>query len=137
MDKVLENDIAAEVTKEPELHSDLGKLKPDLVIKNRVGVFVVDVTVRHEDGDYLKVAKIEKERKYGILLPAMQRERAAPSAEVLPIVVGNRGAMPVETIKCLQKLGIARSHQKTISLMALRSSIEIYHAFMDYNRQIL
>jgi hypothetical protein len=42
---------AVEVTKEPDLTLPTGeKLKPDLVIKNREGVFVVDVTVRHEDG---------------------------------------------------------------------------------------
>jgi hypothetical protein len=40
-----------EVCKEPNLLLDCGeKLKPDLVIKNQSGVFVVDVTVRHEDG---------------------------------------------------------------------------------------
>ncbi|XP_021937303.1 uncharacterized protein LOC110838432 [Zootermopsis nevadensis] len=101
MDKAMENDKAAEVTKEPELPSDKGKLKPDLVMKNQAGVFVVD-------GDYLKVAKLEKEIKYGILLSAMQRERAAPSAEALPIF-GTRGAMPADTIKCLDKLGYSKA----------------------------
>jgi hypothetical protein len=102
MEKVINKDATAEVTKEPELFSDKGKLKPDLVIKNRAGVFVVDVTVRH-DGEYLNNAKKDKERKYGVLQPAMQRKRLAPSAEVMPIVVGTTAAMPVDTIKCLEK----------------------------------
>ncbi|XP_021915981.1 uncharacterized protein LOC110828025 [Zootermopsis nevadensis] len=131
MDRIMEMDKTADVTKEPELHSVNGKLKPDLVIKNQRGVFVVDVTVRHEDEDYLKIAKEEKQEKYGILLPAMQQERGAPTAEVLPIVVGTRGAMPTDTIKCLQKLGMGRSYHKTISLMALRSSITPFWIIRD------
>jgi hypothetical protein len=75
----------------------MGKIKPDMVVKNQSGVFLVDVTVRHEDGDYLKIAKKDKETKYGPLLPAIQRKRDAPTAEVLPIVVGTRGAMPLDT----------------------------------------
>jgi hypothetical protein len=137
MEEIMERDKAAEVTKEPELQSEKGKLKPDLVVKNQVGVFVVDVTVRHEDGEYLKLAMKEKQTKYGPLLPAMQREREAPAAEVLPIVVGTRGAMPAGTIKCLEKLGIRGKHLLTISMIALRSSIELYHAFMDYDRSTL
>ncbi|KDR21437.1 Retrovirus-related Pol polyprotein from type-1 retrotransposable element R2 [Zootermopsis nevadensis] len=91
MDKIMSNDKTAEVTKEPELQSEKGKLKPDLVVKNQSGVFVVDVTVRYEDGEYLKLAMKEKKDKYGLLLSAMQRERNVPTAEVLPIVVGTRG----------------------------------------------
>jgi hypothetical protein len=98
---------------------------------------VVDVTVRHEDGEYLKIAMSEKQTKYVPFLSAMQRERDAPAADVLPIVVGTRGAMPSDTIKCLKKLGISRMHQLTISMIARRSSIELYHPFMDYDRKTL
>jgi hypothetical protein len=33
------------------------------VIGNREGVFVVDITVRHEDGDYLEKGRLEKDRE--------------------------------------------------------------------------
>ncbi|CAG9825768.1 unnamed protein product [Phaedon cochleariae] len=90
-------------------------LKPDLVIQRQGRVLVVDVTVRHEDGNNLAMGHNDKMRKYGQLL-------------------GTRGAMPRKTIQGLQKLGITtKGVYKTISLIALRSSIEIYHDYMDYN----
>jgi hypothetical protein len=62
----------------------------------------------------------------------------AERGEVLPIVVGTRGAMPKNTIRALRKLGITSAgHLRTIFLMALQSSIEIYHAFIDYDGALL
>jgi hypothetical protein len=106
-----------------------------MVIKNHEGVFVVDVTVRHEDGDYLAKGRLYKREKYAPLLP-IQRERVATtSAEVLPMVIGTRGAMPAESVEALHRIGIKdRKTLLTISLIALRSSIGLYHAFMDYDR---
>jgi hypothetical protein len=50
--RIVDVDEETVVSREPTLQSLKGEvLKPDLVIKNREGVFVVDVTVRHEDGD--------------------------------------------------------------------------------------
>jgi hypothetical protein len=99
---------------------------------------VVDVTVRHEDGEYLSLAREEKINKYKGLLPQLRTVFGAGNGEVLPIVVGTRGAMPRNTMRALGKLGIkSASHLRTISLMALRSSIEIYHAFMDYDGALL
>jgi hypothetical protein len=47
--RILERDKGAVITREPILRSPKGEvLKPDLVVKNREGVFVVDVTVRHD-----------------------------------------------------------------------------------------
>jgi hypothetical protein len=58
--------------REPTLHSPEGMvLKPNLVVKNQGGVFVVDVTVRHEDGDYLQMGR-SKIKKYSQLLPDLQ-----------------------------------------------------------------
>ena len=111
-----------------------GNLKPDLVVQSRRGVFVVDVTVRHEDNDYLAQGHKDKLQKYSRLLPPLQRDLGASAAEVLPIVVGTRGAMPKETVKNLSKLNITdRKTLITISMIALRNSIEQYHMFMDYD----
>ncbi|XP_068917750.1 uncharacterized protein [Tenebrio molitor] len=97
-------------------------------------VFVVDVTVRHEDGNPLAQGRQAKLEKYEPLLPTLQEQLGALSGEVLPIVVGTRRALPKETIEALKKLKITdRKTLLTISLIALRASIRIYHAFMDYN----
>jgi hypothetical protein len=56
-----EKDEAVEVMKEPELTLPTGeKLKPDLVIKNREGVFVVDVTARHKHN--LQISELKAQR---------------------------------------------------------------------------
>lgn len=132
---VLGKDTAAIVLKEPLIPlAEGGNLKPDLIIKNQTGVFVVDITVRHEDGDYLRKAKQEKEDKYKKILPNMLHQFQAEKGEVLPIVIGTRGAMPKKTLTSLAILGLKKTGElKTISLMALRSSIELYHAFIDYD----
>jgi hypothetical protein len=71
--QVIEQDKETAVTREPNLRSPDGDvLKPDLVIKSREGVFVVDVTDRQEDGDYLRLDKRSKIEKYGKLLPDLQ-----------------------------------------------------------------
>ncbi|KAG5869820.1 hypothetical protein JTB14_037555 [Gonioctena quinquepunctata] len=123
------------VTVEPTLVAPCdGNLKPDLVIQSQGRVFVVDVTVRHEDGKSLAIGRNSKIEKYSQLLPQLRQRYQATEAEVLPIVVGTRGAMPRESTKCLAKLGLkSKSILKTMSLIALRCSIEIYHDFMDYN----
>lgn len=45
---------------------------------------------------------------------------------------GTRGVMPKETKACLKQMGISRvGILKSISLIALRSSVAMYHQFMD------
>jgi hypothetical protein len=100
--QVIKRDPQAAVTKEPTIGLPTGEnLKPDLVIKSRDRVFVVDVTVRHEDGDYLTQGRNDKIIKYAPLLPVLQDRMGAGSGEVLPVVVGTRGAMPKETVEVL------------------------------------
>ncbi|KAG5875374.1 hypothetical protein JTB14_016644 [Gonioctena quinquepunctata] len=126
---------AVAVTVEPTLVAPRGgNLKPDLVIKSQERVFVVDITVRHEDGNGLATERNSEIEKYSQLLPQLRQRYQTAEAEVLPIVVETRGAMPRESTRCLAKLGLnSKSILKTISLIAVRSSIEIYHDFMDYN----
>jgi hypothetical protein len=74
LQRIVENDKEAVVTREPALLSpDRGTLKPDLVVKNQEGVFVVDVTVRHEDGGNLQTGRRSKTEKYAQLLPDLQK----------------------------------------------------------------
>jgi Reverse transcriptase (RNA-dependent DNA polymerase) len=124
----------ATVTVEPGLTLPDGtRLKPDLVIGCQEGVFVVDVTVRHEDGNHLERASAEKKTKYEPLLPQLKTAYNAVVGDVIAVVVGTRGAMPKRTVADLRRIGISGRHLKTISLIALRSSIELYHAFLDYD----
>lgn len=133
--KITQKDKEVAVTREPVFTMPSGgNLKPNLVIQNQKGVQVVDVTIRHEDNDYLAQGHKDKQNKYSRLLPHLRHELGAVSAEVLPIVVGTRGAMPKETVRNLAKLNITdRQTLITISMIALRNSIEQYHMFMDYD----
>ena len=121
------------VLKEPELRHGGQRLKPDLVVKtNMGGVIVLDVTVRYEHRSSLVDGAEEKRRKYSCLLPQFERELGRGQiAEVIPIVVGSRGAIPSITREALQRLGFGKKDRLTISMIALRSSIEMANAFMD------
>lgn len=65
-----------------------------------------DVTVCHEDGDSLLKAKQEKEKKYKKILPNLLCQFGVDKEEILPIVIGTRGAMPKETDSALAILGL-------------------------------
>jgi hypothetical protein len=61
----------------------------------------------------------------------------ATSGEILPIVIGTINVMPRETVTAPATLGTKDCKTLlTISLIAFRSSNEIYHDFMDYDRPI-
>jgi hypothetical protein len=123
------------ITEEPSIVTPEGTLKPDLVVMHQKRVHVVDVTVRHEDVGYLQNGYNEKHRKYAPLLQVLADKHQLEPGKVLPIVVGTRGAIAKSTIASIEELGITdRRSLITIALLALRSSTEIYHAFLDYNR---
>jgi len=107
--------------------------KPDLVIKHRERLMVVDVTVRYENRTSLADAFREKKRKYKTTADHIAARLGCTTAEVLPIVVGCRGAMPGPTVENLSRLGLKAQDMLTVSMIALRSSIEIVNAFLDYD----
>jgi hypothetical protein len=121
LNRIVENDKEAAVTREPTLLSPEGRaLQPDLVVKNQEGVFVVD-TVRHEDGGNLQMGRRSKIKKYAPLLPDLLKRFKATAGEVLPVVVGTRGALPKQTIEVLNKLHIkGKKDLLVISLMSFR-----------------
>jgi hypothetical protein len=123
------------VIEEPTIETPGGTLKPDLVIIHQKRVHVVDVTVRHEDVGYLQQGFNKKITKYTPLLRLLGDKYNADPGRVLPIVIGARGAIPKTTIASLEELGVSdKGSLITIALLALRSSIEIYLAFLDYNK---
>jgi len=97
-------------------------------------VQVIDVTVRHEDIGYLEEDHNSNIRKYKPLIPTLAKQLRQKPSRVLPIVIGTRGALPKSTILSLEDLGITdRGSLITLNLLALRNSIEIYHAFIEYD----
>jgi Reverse transcriptase (RNA-dependent DNA polymerase) len=117
------------------IHEAVGErtpLQPDITVRRGESGFLLDVTVRVESPGYVQKAINQKKGKYECLLPVLEAEMGTTTTEVLPLVVGTRGAMPPETVSNLCKLGItARRDLNTIVLIALRSTLEIYHAFKD------
>jgi hypothetical protein len=125
------------IIEEALIPTPTGNLKPDLVVVNRGRVHVVDVTVRHEDTGYLDEGYRSKVEKYTPLLEILAEQLNVERGRFLPVVVGTRGSLPKTTIDSLQAINIIdRVSSITISLLALRNSIEIYHTFMDYNTQV-
>jgi hypothetical protein len=62
---IVDKDKETAVTREPTINSPEGGIcKPELVVKNHRGVYVVDVTVRHEDKEYLETGRQSKLHKY-------------------------------------------------------------------------
>jgi hypothetical protein len=79
----------------------------------------------------------DKVDKYATLLPILAEQHRVRPGRVLPVVVGTRGSIPKHAVASLRELGIEDDQSlQTIALMALRSSVEIYHAFLDYNGRI-
>jgi len=75
----------------------------------------------------------EKKRKYKATADHIVQRLGCATVEVLPIVVGCRGAMPGQTVENLSRLGMKIQDMLTVSMIALPSSIEIANAFLDYD----
>lgn len=120
-----------EVFIEPTLRVEGNLYKPDLVIKNEERVLVVDVTVRYENKDYLSKAEKEKINKYKPCLEHLKEKFNVGRGEVIPVVLGSRGAITPSTEKSLKQMGISNKVIKTLVVNVLRSSIELCNIFLD------
>jgi hypothetical protein len=122
-----------QIVEEATIQTAEGKiLKPNLAVVSQGRVHVVDVTVRHEDTGYLEGYR-SKIKKYIPLLGTLADKLEVKRGRVLPLVVVTRGCLPKNTIETLKALNISdKGTYTTIALTALRHSIEIYHAFIDY-----
>lgn len=65
---LLANKLASnnEVSVEPHITIEGTSYRPDLIIKNEARTFIVDVTVRYENREYLQLAHEEKATKYAL-----------------------------------------------------------------------
>jgi hypothetical protein len=122
------------IIEEALIPTPTGNLKPDLVVVDQNRVHVVYVTVRPKDTGYLDEGYKSKVEKYTPLLEIFAEQLNVERGRVLPLVVRTRGSMQKTTTDSLRENNINdRGSSITISLLALRNSIEIYHTFMDYN----
>ncbi|KMQ84511.1 r2 protein [Lasius niger] len=116
---------------EPTIEYKGERFKPDLVILNEEKLLVLDVTVRYENKNFLAEGAREKIEKYKNIAHKLKTDFKVRKAKVVPIVIGSKGALPTGTIDMLRQLKVLKSDWLTLSMMALRSSIEIINAFMD------
>jgi hypothetical protein len=109
------------------------KLKPDLVVIDGERALIVDVTVRFESGDSLARGSTEKISKYQPLADYFISQETAREAQVLPIVIGSRGAITKDTLNSLRTLGLdAKRLGKYLAICAVGSSVEIACMHLDY-----
>lgn len=116
---------------EPTIEHGGERFKPDLVILNKERVLVLDVTVRYENKNFLAEGAREKTEKYESISRKLKTDFTVQESKVVPIVIGSRGALPKGTTNMLRHLRIRKSDWLTLSMIALRSSIEIINAFMN------
>ena len=121
------------IFKEPEIEINGDRRKPDMVIKDHEKVYVVDVTVKYENNDSLRKAYKEKCKKYEKTAETLKQKFKAKESCVIPVVIGCRGAVPRATVESLRILELQTKHALTVSLIPLRSSIEMANEFLDYD----
>jgi hypothetical protein len=109
------------------------KLKPDLVVTDGDRALIVDVTVPFESGDSLARGSAEKVTKYQPLADYFVSQGTVREAQVLPILIGSRGAIPRNTLKSLITLGLdGKRLGKYLAISAAGSSVEIACMHLDY-----
>jgi hypothetical protein len=122
-----------QTTREQLFSIEQGKLKPDLVVIDGERALIVDVTVRFESGNALSRGASEKVEKYQPLADYFVSQGAVREANVLPIVVGSRGAITQATLKSLATLGLdVERVGKYLAICAVASSVEIACMHLDY-----
>ena len=90
---------------------------------------MVDVTVRYENKDYLALAAKEKIEKYRPCLRALKELFNGSGGEILPVVLGSRGAITPNTERILKRLGIADKDIKTILLNVFKKLYRVVQHF--------
>jgi hypothetical protein len=91
------------VAREQTFELGVERLRPDLVVVSRDRAMIVDVTVPYENGDCLSIAALRKKETCQPLLPSVQRQFNTTKGEVIPVVVGARGAIPQATVTGSEK----------------------------------
>jgi len=114
-------------------HGEQIRRKPDLVVKNSSGVWILDVTVRYEDNDWINRGVHDKVTNYVELLSHLKQLYNLREGSIMALLVGSRGAIPRVTEKALKSLGIySRQLAITCAMIAVRSSLAIALGHLDF-----
>lgn len=96
---------------------------------------MIDVTVRDENKEIRTrdISKAEKDKvdKYLPCLNYLKEKFNFGGGEVLPVVLGSRGAITSNTERILKRMGINNRDIKTIIMNVLRSCIEMCNMSLD------
>ena len=92
----------------------------------REGALVVDVTVRYNSKGSLENASKKKCEKYQPPADDLVAWELSRTCEVLPIVIGSRGAIPRNTLKSLTTRIMSKRLTQYLAMCALGFSVEIY-----------
>lgn len=115
------------------MNLDGSNLRPDLVLVAHGMVQVIDVTVRYEEEHAFEGAFREKQAKYdGLREDLKQKHPETRGFQVIPIIIGSRGAVPEDTRNCLLTMGFSKIEISKISFRVLQSSLNILMNFLDY-----
>jgi hypothetical protein len=120
------------VNREQSYSLQRGRLNPDLVVIDGERALIVDITVRFESGDSLARGATEVTKCHP-LADYMVAEGTVREDQVLPIVVGSRGAVPNMTLKALTSLGLNKKRLgRHFATVTIRSSVEIACMHLHY-----
>lgn len=91
----------------------------------------MDVTVHYENRNYLLKAHKEKTDKYHSCLNHLKAKYNVDVREILPVVLGSRGAITPKTTETLKRLRLNKSEIKTIVINVLRVQWRCAICFFD------
>jgi len=110
------------------------RLKPDMTFCIGDTVYVLDVTIRREREGYFEQARESKIERYDRpwLLKTLMDEHRVKHAEILPIVFGAFGTVPVETRADLSLIGLDQSpFLERIARLVIDRSLFMLQDFFD------
>ncbi|KFO52475.1 hypothetical protein N302_00029, partial [Corvus brachyrhynchos] len=128
------------VFQEPHIRDTNKELyKPDLIFVKDARAFVVDVTVRYEASKTsLEEAAAEKVNKYKHLTEEIRELTNAKDVVFMGFPLGARGKWYHGNFELLGALGLSKTRQekaaRTLSSIALTSSVDIVHMFASRSR---
>lgn len=131
--KVLALKRGFEVVETPKVIGTDGKSYfPDLILKNGEKVFIVDPTVVWDDDPKsLKEAAKGKETKYRRIVTAVETMTGGKVADVIPVVVGARGAWYGGNTKITEALTAPKGWARHVCEITLCRTVGMVREFMD------
>lgn len=125
---------------EPRIRTeDNDFLQPDLILLDRQtrGVRIVDFAVTYETGtDSIDSVYRAKSSKYNRLKETCAKlyKTCPEDVDVVPLIVGSRGAIPEKLLANLAKLNLSKSTARAMATTAAEQSIWVFNTFAQRHR---